>query len=673
MGGVNSQWTDEEIGHHLNAEAKKYIYDNKIQLYTINAIDKAIEIGMGKRTNTILQSAFFKLADVMPIDKAVEYMKAAAKKSYSKKGDAVVEMNYKAIDAGVDDKHKVEVTDSWANPEADAPKEAKTGRPEVVKLVNDLLEPISKMDGDSLPVSAFADKADGQYVTGASAYEKRGTAVTVPQWDPEKCIQCNNCAFVCSHATIRPFLLTDDEVKAAPDNMKVADMKPKAGAYKYTMSVSPLDCMGCGECITVCPTAAISMQPQESQAAEQPVFDYLVANVSKKTDAGMVDTTPKGSQFNQPLLEFSGSCAGCAETSYARLITQLFGEQMYISNATGCSSIWGNPAATSPYTVNINSKKGPAWSNSLFEDNAEHGLGMEVGQRYLRDQAIELVKEIAASDKATAEFKAAADKFLETKDDTKANVEPTTALIAELEKAAAAGCEKSKEVLAKKDYLGKKSVWIFGGDGWAYDIGFGGLDHVLASGENVNVMVFDTEMYSNTGGQASKASNIGEVCQFAAAGKETSKKSLSEIAMSYGYVYVAQIALGANPAQAVKAITEAEAYPGPSLIIGYAPCELHGIAKGGMNHCQDEMKKAVKAGYWNLFSFNPALKAEGKNPFTLTSKEGDGSYQEFLNNEARYTRLVKPFPERAERLFTKSEEVAKERYEHLQKLVELYK
>ena len=669
---INCQWSDEELAHHLNADAKKYIADNNIQLYTINAIDKAIEIGMGKRTNTILQSAFFKLADVMPIDKAVEYMKAAAKKSYSKKGDAVVEMNYKAIDAGVDAVHKVEVPESWKNPEADAPKAERTGRPEVVKLVNELLDPIAKMDGDSLPVSAFADKADGQYVTGASAYEKRGTAVTVPQWDPEKCIQCNNCAFVCSHATIRPFLLTDDEVKAAPDNMKVADMKPKAGAYKYTMSVSPLDCMGCGECITVCPTAAISMQPQESQAAEQPVFDYLVANVSKKTDAGMVDTTPKGSQFNQPLLEFSGSCAGCAETSYARLITQLFGEQMYISNATGCSSIWGNPAATSPYTVNINSKKGPAWSNSLFEDNAEHGLGMEVGQRYLRDQAIELVKEIAASDKATAEFKTAADKFLETKDDTKANVEPTTALIAELEKAAAAGCEKSKEVLAKKDYLGKKSVWIFGGDGWAYDIGFGGLDHVLASGENVNVMVFDTEMYSNTGGQASKASNIGEVCQFAAAGKETSKKSLSEIAMSYGYVYVAQIALGANPAQAVKAITEAEAYPGPSLIIGYAPCELHGIAKGGMNHCQDEMKKAVKAGYWNLFSFNPALKAEGKNPFTLTSKAGDGSYQEFLNNEARYTRLIKPFPERAEKLFAKSEETAKARYTHLEKLVKLY-
>ena len=669
---INCQWSDEELAHHLNADAKKYIADNNIQLYTINAIDKAIEIGMGKRTNTILQSAFFKLADVMPIDKAVEYMKAAAKKSYSKKGDAVVEMNYKAIDAGVDAVHKVEVPESWKNPEADAPKAERTGRPEVVKLVNELLDPIAKMDGDSLPVSAFADKADGQYVTGASAYEKRGTAVTVPQWDPEKCIQCNNCAFVCSHATIRPFLLTDDEVKAAPDNMKVADMKPKAGAYKYTMSVSPLDCMGCGECITVCPTAAISMQPQESQAAEQPVFDYLVANVSKKTDAGMVDTTPKGSQFNQPLLEFSGSCAGCAETSYARLITQLFGEQMYISNATGCSSIWGNPAATSPYTVNINSKKGPAWSNSLFEDNAEHGLGMEVGQRYLRDQAIELVKEIAASDKATAEFKAAADKFLETKDDTKANVEPTTALIAELEKAAAAGCEKSKEVLAKKDYLGKKSVWIFGGDGWAYDIGFGGLDHVLASGHNVNVMVFDTEMYSNTGGQASKASNIGEVCQFAAAGKEVGKKSLAEIAMSYGYVYVAQIALGANMAQAVKVLAEAEAYDGPSLIIGYAPCELHGV-KGGMNHCQDVMKKAVAAGYWNLFSFNPALKAEGKNPFTLTSKPGDGTYQEFLNNETRYSRLTRSFPERAAKLFAASEEAAKARYEHLLRLVELYK
>ena len=669
---INCQWTDEELDHHLNAEAKKYIADNNIQLYTINAIDKAIEIGMGKRTNTILQSAFFKLADVMPIDDAIEFMKQAAKKSYSKKGDAVVEMNYKAIDAGVDAVHKVEIPDSWKNPAPDAAKAEKTGRPEVVDMVNKLLDPISKMDGDSLPVSAFKGIEDGQFQTGASAYEKRGTAVTVPEWDAEKCIQCNNCAFVCSHATIRPFLLSDDEVKAAPSNIKLADMKPKAGEYKYTMSVSPLDCMGCGECITVCPTNAIAMVPQESQAAEQPVFDYLVANVGKK-DIGLSDTTPKGSQFNQPLLEFSGSCAGCAETSYARLITQLFGEQMYISNATGCSSIWGNPAATSPYTVNKDSKKGPAWSNSLFEDNAEHGLGMEVGQKYLREMAIESAKACASSDKASAELKAAFNKFMETKDNTKANVEPTKALVAELEKAAAAGCPDAQAAIDKKDYLGKKSVWIFGGDGWAYDIGFGGLDHVLASGENVNVMVFDTEMYSNTGGQASKASNIGEVCQFAAAGKEIGKKSLSEIAMSYGYVYVAQIALGANPSQAVKAIAEAEAYNGPSLIIGYAPCELHGIAKGGMNHCQDEMKKAVASGYWNLFSFNPALKAEGKNPFTLTSKAGDGTYQDFLNNEARYTRLVKPFPERAERLFKESEEAAKARFEHLQKLVELYK
>ena len=671
---INCQWSDEELDKHLNAEAKKYIADNNIQLYTINAIDKAIEIGMGKRTNTILQSAFFKLADVMPIDDAVEFMKQAAKKSYSKKGDAVVAMNYKAIDAGLDAVHKVEIPDSWKNPVPDAPAKDLEGRPEVVKLVKNLLEPISKMDGDSLPVSAFVENPDGQFETGASAYEKRGTAVTVPVWDPNTCIQCNNCAFVCSHATIRPFLLSEDEVKAAPEQIKLSDTKPKAGEYKFVMSVSPLDCMGCGECITVCPKAAdgaIKMVPQESQADQQPVFDYLVANVGKK-DSGFADTTPKGSQFNQPLLEFSGSCAGCAETSYARLVTQLFGEQMYISNATGCSSIWGNPAATSPYTVNKDSKKGPAWSNSLFEDNAEHGLGMYVGQKYLRDQAIETLKEIAASDEASADVKAAIDKYLETKDDTKANVEPTKALIAELEKC---GCEKSKAVLAKKDYLSKKSVWIFGGDGWAYDIGFGGLDHVLASGENVNVMVFDTEMYSNTGGQASKASNIGEVCQFAAAGKEIGKKSLAEIAMSYGYVYVAQIALGANPAQAVKAIAEAEAYNGPSLIIGYAPCELHGIAKGGMNHCQEEMKKAVKAGYWNLFSFNPALKAEGKNPFSFTSEKGVNfdDYQAFLNNEARYTRLIKPFPERAERLFKESEDAAKARYEHLQKLVELYK
>ncbi len=669
---INCQWSDEELDAHMPAESKKYIADNNIQLYTINAIDKAIEIGMGKRTNTILQSAFFKLANIMPIDEAVEYMKSAAKKSYMRKGEAIVEMNYKAIDAGLDAVHKVDVPASWADPAPDAPKAPLKGIPATIDMVEKLMNPIANMDGDDLPVSAFVERADGQFELGASAYEKRGTAVNVPEWDAAKCIQCNLCAFVCSHATIRPFMVSEDEIKAAPDNMKVADTKPKASEYKFTMAVSPLDCMGCGECITVCPTKAIQMVPQESQAAEQPVWDYLVANVGRK-DSAPAATTVKGSQFNQPLLEFSGSCAGCAETSYARLVTQLFGEHMYISNATGCSSIWGGPAATSPYTVHKDSKKGPAWSNSLFEDNAEHGYGMFLGQKTIRNQTIAILEKMAASDKASEEFKAAFAKFMETKEDTIKNGPAAEALIAEVEKAAAAGCPDAPAVLDKKDYLSKKSVWILGGDGWAYDIGFGGLDHVLASGENVNVLVFDTEMYSNTGGQASKASNIGEVCQFAAAGKEISKKSLTEIAMTYGYVYVAQIALGANPNQALKCLYEAEAYDGPSLIIGYAPCELHGIAKGGMNHCQDEMKKAVASGYWNLFSFDPAKKAKGQNPFTLTSKAGDGSYQDFLNNEARYTRLIKPFPERAERLFKESEEAAVARFEKLQRMVDLYK
>lgn len=668
---INCQWSDEELAQKLDADSKKYIADNNIQLYTINAIDKAIEIGMGKRTNTILQSAFFKLANIMPIEDAVKYMKEAAKASYGKKGDAVVEMNYKAIDAGVDALHKVEVPASWANPESKASAPEITGRPETVKMVKDLMIPISLMEGDNLPVSAFKDNPNGEFELGASAYEKRAVAVNVPEWDPEKCIQCNSCAYVCSHATIRPFMLDEEEIKAAPSNIKLADTKPKAGEYKFTMSVSPLDCMGCGECITVCPKDAIRMVPRESQSHEQPVFDYLVANVSKKPGVP-APTTVKGSQFNQPLLEFSGSCAGCAETSYARLVTQLFGEQMYISNATGCSSIWGGPAATSPYTVNKDSKKGPAWANSLFEDNAEHGFGMYLGQKVIRDELIAKVEKIAASDKASDELKAAIAKFLETKNNTMANAPAAEALIAELEKAANAGCDLAKEVLKKKQYLSKKSIWILGGDGWAYDIGFGGLDHVLATGEDVNIIVFDTEMYSNTGGQASKASTIGEVCQFAAAGKETPKKNLAEIAMTYGYVYVAQIALGANPAQAIKVIAEAEAYNGPSLIIAYAPCELHGI-KGGMNHCQTTMKKAVASGYWNLFSFNPALKAEGKNPFTLSSKPGDGTYQEFLNNETRFTRLTRSFPERAEKLFDESEATAKERYEHLLKLVELYK
>ena len=667
---INCQWSDDELATKLNAAAKKYIADNKIQLYTINAIDKAIEIGMGKRTNTILQSAFFKLANVMPIDDAIKFMKEAAKKSYSKKGDAVVEMNYKAIDAGLTAIHKVEVPASWSNPEADAPAAELKGRPQTVKMVKDLLNPIALMDGDSLPVSAFAENPNGEFELGASAYEKRGTAVNVPEWTASECLQCNMCSFVCSHATIRPFMLDADEVKAAPANIKLADTKPKASEYKFTMSVTPLDCMGCGECITVCPTKgkAIKMVPQESQADQQPVFDYLVANVGKKPGVP-AETTVKGSQFNQPLLEFSGSCAGCAETSYARLLTQLFGEQMYISNATGCSSIWGNPAATSPFTVNKDSNKGPAWANSLFEDNAEHGFGMYLGQKVLREQAIAKIEKLAASSDASAELKAAAAKFIETKDSTKENTPAAEALVAELQKSSS---ELAKEILDKKQYLAKKSIWVLGGDGWAYDIGFGGLDHVIASGEDVNIMVFDTEMYSNTGGQLSKASNIGEVCQFAASGKDIGKKSLAEIAMSYGYVYVAQIALGANPAQTVKVLAEAEAYKGPSLIICYAPCELHGV-KGGMNHCQDEMKKAVSSGYWNLFSFNPALKAEGKNPFTLTSKPGDGTYQDFLKNETRYTRLSIAFPDRAEKLFKDSEKAAMERYEHLLRLVELYK
>jgi pyruvate-ferredoxin/flavodoxin oxidoreductase len=669
---INCQWSDEELGEHLNAEAKKYIYDNKIQLYTINAIDKAIEIGMGKRTNTILQSAFFKLADVMPIDEAIDYMKQAAQKSYGRKGQDVVEMNWKAIDAGVDAIHKVEVPAEWANPAADPEPKALTGREGLVKQIREVMEPIARMDGDSLPVSAFVANANGEWEQGASAYEKRGTAVNVPEWDAEKCAQCNQCAFVCSHATIRPFCLSEEEVAAAPESLKTVAHKQTKGQYQYTMVVSPLDCMGCGECVTVCPTKAITMKPQESQADQQAAFDYCVANISKKPGM-MASNTVIGSQFNQPLLEFSGSCAGCAETSYARLITQLFGEQMYISNATGCSSIWGGTAAISPYTVNKDSGHGPAWCNSLFEDNAQHGLGMEIGQKTVRNNLIKQITEVAESEKAPEEMKAAYAKFMETKDNTTANEEPAKALIAELEKAAAAGCEKSAEILKSKEFIAKKSVWIFGGDGWAYDIGFGGLDHVLASGEDVNVMVFDTEMYSNTGGQASKASNIGEVCQFAAAGKEIQKKSLSEIAMSYGYIYVAQIALGANPAQAVKAIAEAEAYPGPSLIIGYAPCELHGV-KGGMTNCQNEMKKAVKAGYWNLFTFNPALKAEGKNPFALTSKAVDPEeYQSMLANETRYSRLTRSFPERAEKLFAENQKAAEARYEHLTRLVELYK
>ncbi len=667
---INCQWSFEELEHHLDAASKRYIAENNIQLYMINAIDLAIKIGMGKRTNTILQSAFFTLANVMPQADAIDYMKQAATKSYLKKGQDVVDMNHKAIDLGATAFEKVEVPASWANAEDKTEAAKLEGKPELVKMVKDILTPVDKMDGDSLPVSAFVDHVDGTFEQGASAYEKRGVAVTVPTWDSAKCIQCNQCSYVCPHATIRPYALTEDEVKAAPAATKSAPVKAGKGkgVYTFTMAVSPLDCMGCGVCVGVCPAGALAMVPQEHELDQQEVFNYMVSKVSDKKD--MQDNTVKGSQFKQPLLEFSGSCAGCAETSYARLITQLFGDRMYISNATGCSSIWGGPAATSPYTTNKEGK-GPAWANSLFEDNAEHGLGLLLGQKAIRARLRSYIEDMMENGKKVESFQAAAQKYLDTYEDGEANKAATEELVKELEIAAEDGCPVAPKILAEKEYLNKKSVWIFGGDGWAYDIGFGGVDHVLASGEDVNIMVFDTEVYSNTGGQASKASNIGQVAQFAAAGKTIAKKSLAEIAMSYGYIYVAQVAMGANPAQTIKAMTEAEAYHGPSLIIGYAPCEMHSI-KGGMTNCQKEMKRAVDCGYWNMFRYNPAAKAEGKNPFTLDSKAPAGGYQEFLLNEARYSSLTRSFPERATELFAKSEETAKARYEHLLKLKELY-
>ena len=670
---INCQWSPEELSKHLAASEKRYIAKNNVQLYTINAIDLAIEIGMGKRTNTILQSAFFALAKVMPSEQAIQFMKDAATKSYLKKGQDIVDMNHKAIDIGATAYQKIDVPADWADAQDEVDTRDLQGRPEVVKMVKDVMEPIGRMDGDSLPVSAFAgEHVDGSFEHGAAAYEKRGVAVTVPQWNEATCVQCNQCAYVCPHATIRPFALTEEEVAAAPASTKLVDIKAGKGkgVYKYTMAVSPLDCMGCGVCIGVCPTKSLTMVPQADEAAQQDAFDYCVAKVSEKAD--MISTNSvKDSQFKKPLLEFSGSCAGCAETSYARLITQVCGDRMYISNATGCSSIWGGPAATSPYTVDANGH-GPAWANSLFEDNAEHGLGMYYGQEALRERLISELEVMAGSENATDSFKNAVNSFMDTKDNGAANAEPAKALVAELEKGAAAGCPDCKDVLAHKEYLAKKSVWIFGGDGWAYDIGFGGLDHVLASGKDVNVMVFDTEVYSNTGGQASKATNIGAVAQFAASGKTTKKKSLAEIAMSYGYVYVAQVAMGANPAQTLKAIAEAEAYPGPSLVIGYAPCEMHSI-KGGMTNCQAEMKKAVDCGYWNLFRFNPQLADEGKNPFILESKEPKTEdYRKFMMGEARYSALTRAFPDRAEGLFERSEVESTKRYAHLKRLQDLY-
>ena len=663
---INCEWTPEELSHHLDASAKRYIARNNIQLYTINAIDLAIKIGMGKRNNTILQSAFFSLAKIMPEEDAIRYMKEKAKASYMKKGEDVVEMNYKAIDLGATAYVKIDVPADWADAVDEAPAKELAGRPATVKMVRDILTPVDKMDGDSLPVSAFVDHADGTFELGASAYEKRGVAVSVPEWDSAKCIQCNQCAYVCPHATIRPFALTADELAAAPAQTKAVDFKVGAGkgVYKFSMAISPLDCMGCGVCTHVCPVGALTMQPLESQEDQQPVFDYMVAKVAEKKE--LQDFTVKGSQFRQPMLEFSGSCAGCAETSYARLITQLFGDHMMISNATGCSSIWGGPAATSPYTVNKEGK-GPAWANSLFEDNAEHGLGMYLGQKKIRDDLAEDIRYIAENGKDPAKV-AAAKKYLETYNDGEANQTATAEFLAVMEAKPACDCERYQRVMANKDFLNKKSCWIFGGDGWAYDIGFGGLDHVLAQDEDVNVFVFNTEVYSNTGGQASKASNIGQVAQFAAAGKELKSKSLAEIAMSYGYIYVAQVAMGANPAQTIKAIKEAEAYHGPSLIIGYAPCEMHSIKKGGMTNCQGEMKRAVDCGYWNLFRYDPSA----EKPFALDSKEPAGGYRDFLMNEARYARLTNEFPDRAEELFAKSEDNAKARYEHLLKLKKLY-
>ena len=666
---INCQWDEKELSEKLNAEAKRYIAKNNIQLYTVNAIDIAAKIGLGKRTNTVLQSAFFSLSKVLPEEEAIGYMKEKAQK-FMKKGKEIVEMNEKAIDAGATAYVKINVPADWANAEDDVCEAKSEGAEKLVKMVDEIMKPVGHMDGDSLPVSAFEAHADGTFEQGASAYEKRGVAVMVPAWDGSTCAQCNQCSYVCPHATIRPYCLTEEEAANAPENAIIVDKKAGKGkgVYKYTLAVSPLDCMGCGVCVGVCKTGSLKMVPRESQDNMQPVFDYMVKNVTVKED--VADNTVIGSQYKTPLLEFSGSCAGCAETAYARLITQLFGDRMYISNATGCSSIWGGPAATSPYTVNSKGH-GPAWANSLFEDNAEHGFGMLLGQNAIRNALIAKVEKILSAEKAPESLKAAAQAYLDTVNDGEKNTAASDALVAELEKVAD-GCENCASILKEKEYLSKKSVWIFGGDGWAYDIGFGGVDHVLASGEDVNIMVFDTEVYSNTGGQASKASQIGQVAQFAAAGKSIAKKSLAEIAMSYGYVYVAQIAMGANMNQTIKALTEAEAYHGPSIVIAYAPCEMHSI-KGGMVNCQNEMKKAVECGYWNMFRYNPALKAEGKNPFTIDSKPGvREDYQKFLLNEARYSALTRSFPERAKELFAEAEQKSVERYNHLKRLEALY-
>ena len=670
---LNCQWSDEELDKHLPAKMKKYIAENNINFYTIDGVKLGKEIGLGNRINTILQSAFFSIANIIPAEQAIQYMKDAATKSYSKKGQKIVDMNHAAIDRGAQEYHKVNVPESWKNAvdEVVEEKEIK-GNPATVKYVKEVLIPANKYKGNELPVSTFVDMANGAVPPGSAAYEKRGIAIDIPEWNPDNCIQCNFCSYVCPHAVIRPVVMNEEEAAKAPAGMKMKDMTGMPG-MKFAMTISAYDCSGCGSCAQVCPgmkgNKALTMKPMETQLESQEKFDYgRTLSVKPEVLEKFKETSVKGSQFKQPLLEFSGACAGCGETPYAKLVTQLFGDRMYIANATGCSSIWGGSAPATPYTINEKGY-GPAWNNSLFEDNAEFGLGMTLAQNAIRGRLREYIENIMASDNASAEMKAACQKYIDTFTDSKANREATDALIPELEKAAAAGCELSAKTLKDKDYLAKKSMWIFGGDGWAYDIGFGGLDHVLASGENVNVLVFDTEVYSNTGGQASKSTPIGSVAQFAATGKGIKKKDLPAIAMSYGYVYVAHIAMGADYNQTIKAITEAESYNGPSLIIAYAPCINHGI-KGGMGISQMEEKKAVEAGYWQNFRFDPRLADEGKNPFHLDSKAPTASYRDFIMGEVRYNSLTRAFPERAEKLFAEAEKVAKENYERLAKMSE---
>lgn len=682
-GGVfllDCPWSEAELDAHLPAKVKQYIARNNVRFYIIDATGIAADrIGNVKVKNTVLQSAFFSLAGVLPKDEAIKYMKKAAYKSYIKKGQAIVDLNYSAIDAGSDATVKVNVPAAWATCPDDAPiAPVVNDRKDLEAFVNTIVKPVNGMAGDSLTVSAFKDYVDGTFPQGSAAYDKRGVAVNVPVWHEENCIQCNQCAFVCPHATIRAFALTDEEAAAAPENMRFANRPIIKTNYKFAIAVSPMDCMGCTLCVKACPTKpdkrALEMAPIATQMEEQKVFDYAVKNISEKAE--LINNTVRGSQFKQPLLEFSGSCAGCAETSYARLITQLYGERMYIANATGCSSIWGGSAPATPYTVNKDSGRGPAWANSLFEDNAEFGLGIYLGQKTIRERLIGYVKQLSekyASLEGAADMKAKLDAYLDTADDGEANAAATKVMVTMLEenvcKSDCDCCELEKKILADRDYLAKKSVWIFGGDGWAYDIGFGGLDHVIASGEDVNIMVFDTEVYSNTGGQASKASQIGQVAQFAAAGKPINKKNLAEIAMSYGYVYVAQIAMGADMNQTLKAIREAEAYRGPSLIIGYSPCEMHGV-KGGMQNCQLEMKKAVEAGYWHMFRYNPAV--EGAGRFTIDSKAPSASYVDFISSEVRYSRLAQQFPDRAKQLFENAAAAAADKYDRLQKYGKLY-